>query len=65
MSGPAVTSAPDLGADWKSGYEQTASEAKRARLTTETVRAERLAALRANDPVLDAAVDLLDLELLD
>jgi len=65
LSGPAVTSATDLGADWKSGYEQTASEAKRARLTTETVRAERLAALRANDPVLDAAVDLLDLELLD
>ena len=65
LSGPAITPALDLGADWKSGYEQTASEAKRARLTTEAVRAERLAALRANDPVLDAAVDLLDLELLD
>ncbi|MDP9176229.1 MAG: DNA polymerase III subunit gamma/tau [Gemmatimonadota bacterium] len=65
LSATAVASAPDAGVDWKSGYEQTASEAKRARLTTETVRAERLAALRANDPVLDAAVDLLDLELLD
>jgi DNA polymerase-3 subunit gamma/tau len=60
-----VGDAPDAGIDWKSGYEETASEARRARLTTETVRAERLAALRANDPVLDAAVDLLDLELLD
>lgn len=61
---PAVTP-PDAGVDWKSGYEETASDERRARLTTEAVRAERLAALRANDPVLDAAVDLLDLELLD
>jgi DNA polymerase-3 subunit gamma/tau len=62
---PVAASAPDAGVDWKSGYEETASEARRARLTSEAVRAERLAALRANDPVLDAAVDLLDLELLD
>jgi DNA polymerase-3 subunit gamma/tau len=64
-SGPVAALALDAGVDWKSGYEETASEARRARLTTEAVRAERLAALRANDPVLDAAVDLLDLELLD
>lgn len=64
-SAPAAPDAPDAGLDWKSGYEETASEAKRARLTSEAVRAQRLAALRANDPVLDAAVELLDLELLD
>ena len=51
--------------DWKLGYEQMANDSARSRLTTETVRAERLAAMRAKDPVLDAAIDELDLELLD
>jgi len=51
--------------DWKIGYEQMANDTARSRLTTEAVRAERLAAMRAKDPVLDAAVDELDLELLD
>jgi len=35
------------------------------RLTEQGVRAERLEALRARDPGLDAAVDALDLELLE
>jgi hypothetical protein len=35
------------------------------RLTVERVKEERLAALRKRDPVLDAAVQALDLELLD
>src|SRR5205823_10381887 len=35
------------------------------RLTEQGVRAERLEALRAHDPDLDAAVDALDLELLE
>jgi hypothetical protein len=35
------------------------------RLTTESVKAERLAALRKRDAALGAAVDALDLELLD
>jgi DNA polymerase-3 subunit gamma/tau len=35
------------------------------RLTEEGVRAERLAMLRKRDPVLDLAVDVLDLELVD
>jgi hypothetical protein len=35
------------------------------RLTEETARAERLNALRAKDPGLSAAVDALDLELLE
>ncbi len=51
--------------DWKSQYEQMAGEPGRSRVTSETVRAERLASLRARDPVLDAAIDALDLELLD
>ncbi|MFL5575833.1 MAG: DNA polymerase III subunit gamma/tau [Gemmatimonadaceae bacterium] len=39
--------------------------APRERLTSESVKAERLALLRKKDPVLSAAVDALDLELLD
>jgi hypothetical protein len=35
------------------------------RLTDEMVRAERIAALRKKDPVLDAAIDALDLDLAD
>jgi DNA polymerase-3 subunit gamma/tau len=41
------------------------SDALPRRLTEEGVRAERLAMLRKRDPVLDLAVDALDLELLD
>jgi len=51
--------------DWKLQYEQTAKDAGRPRLTDEAVRAERLASMRAKDPVLAAAIDELDLELLD
>ena len=36
-----------------------------ARLTDEMVRAERLATLRKKDPVLDAAIDALDLDIAD
>ena len=35
------------------------------RLTDEMVRSERIAALRKKDPVLDAAIDALDLDLAD
>ncbi|MFN2603604.1 MAG: DNA polymerase III subunit gamma/tau [Gemmatimonadaceae bacterium] len=52
-------------ADWKLQYEQTANDAGRPRLTDDAVRAERLASMRAKDPVLAAAIDELDLELLD
>jgi hypothetical protein len=51
--------------DWRSQLDQAASGAGRERLTTEAVRQERLAMLRAQDPVLDAAVRELDLDLLD
>jgi len=65
---PAPPTAPpslEDGPDWKLGYEQMANDSGRSRFTTEAVRAERLAALRARDPVLDAAIEALDLELLD
>jgi hypothetical protein len=61
----AAVSPQEGGPGWKLGYEQMASKSDRPRLTSEAVRAERLAALRANDPVLDAAIEALDLELLD
>ena len=52
--------------DWKSQLEESANSTnKPARLTTESVREERLRMLRAQDPVLDAAVRELDLDLLD
>jgi hypothetical protein len=64
-SSPPALSPPEGGPGWKVGYEQMANDSGRSRLTTEAVRAERLAALRAQDPVLDAAIEALDLELLD
>ena len=60
----AAVDAPPV--DWKSQLEQTANSSTRPeRLTTEAVREERLRMLRAQDPVLDAAVRELDLDLLD
>ncbi len=54
------------GADWKTKLEQSASSGNRpVRLTTEAVREERLRMLRAQDPLFDAAVRELDLDLLD
>jgi hypothetical protein len=41
------------------------SPPKPARLTEESAKGERLKALRAKDPALNAAVDALDLELLE
>jgi len=40
-------------------------DAPRERLTTEGVKLERVAALSKQDPVLGAAVEALDLELLE
>jgi DNA polymerase-3 subunit gamma/tau len=52
--------------DWKARMEEAANNPTRPeRLTTEAVRDERLKMLRAQDPVLDAAVRELDLDLLD
>ena len=53
------------GPGWRAELDQAPGSGTRARLTTEAVRQERLAMLRAQDPVLDAAVRELDLDLLD
>jgi DNA polymerase-3 subunit gamma/tau len=45
--------------------EPTAPTEKPKRVTDEMVRAERLTGLRRKDPVLDAAIDVLDLEIAD
>jgi DNA polymerase-3 subunit gamma/tau len=51
--------------DWKAEFEQSEKSPDKSRLTTEAVRQERLSRMRAQDPVLDAAVRELDLDLLD
>ena len=57
--------------DWFPGVQRLVvraaggAAAPPTRLTDEMVRAERLAALRRKDPVLDAAIDALDLDLAD
>ena len=60
-----VPRAPAEQPDWKSEFDQSANNPGKSRLTTEAVREERLTRLRAEDPVLDAAVRELDLDLLD
>ncbi len=62
---PVERPAPSTPPDWKSEFDQSASTPGKSRLTTEAVREERLRRLRAQDPVLDAAVRELDLDLLD
>lgn len=51
--------------DIKRAMEETANDGSRTRLSAEELRAQKVAALRAKDPVLSAAIDELDLELLD
>ena len=57
--------------EWFGGVERvlvraaTTRSAPPARLTDEMVRAERLLAIRKRDPVLDRAIDTLDLDLAD
>lgn len=53
------------GPDWKTEFDETARNPSRTRLTDDEVRAERLETLRSQDPVLDAAVRELDLDLID
>jgi DNA polymerase-3 subunit gamma/tau len=63
---PRPAAPPAGGSDWKARMEAAAASPDRpARLTDEAVRDERLRMLRAQDPVLDAAVRELDLDLLD
>ena len=57
--------------EWFGGVERvvvrasTTRSAAPARLTDEMVRAERLLAIRKRDPVLDRAIETLDLDLAD
>jgi DNA polymerase-3 subunit gamma/tau len=67
--------APDVLAalrDWFPGIQRVhlapladAPAASARRMTTEMVRAERIASLRKRDPILSAAIDALDLEVAD
>jgi hypothetical protein len=45
--------------------DRPSAAASRERLTSEGVKAQRLAALRKKDPLLGAAIDALDLDLAD
>jgi DNA polymerase III subunit gamma/tau len=68
-SGPPKTqSAPPNEAqlrEMKHAMETTAQDSNRSRMTPEALKAERIGMLRQKDPALGAAIDELDLELLD
>jgi hypothetical protein len=51
--------------DLKKVMDDTANDGSRTRLSADELRAQKVAALKAKDPVLSAAIDELDLELLD
>jgi hypothetical protein len=49
----------------RSAMEAAAAGTIQARMSDEEIKAERASSMRAKDPVLGAAIDALDLELLD
>jgi DNA polymerase III gamma/tau subunit len=51
--------------EMKRAMESTAQDSNRSRMTPEALREERIGMLRRKDPALGAAIDELDLELLD
>ncbi len=51
--------------EMKRAMEATAQDSNRSRMTPEALREERIGMLRQKDPALGAAIDELDLELLD
>jgi DNA polymerase-3 subunit gamma/tau len=51
--------------EMKRAMETTAQDSNRSRMTPEAIRQERIGMLRQKDPALGAAIDELDLELLD
>jgi hypothetical protein len=51
--------------EMKRAMEATAQDTNRSRMTPEALKEERLGMLRKKDPALGAAIDELDLELLD
>ena len=51
--------------EMKRAMETTAQDSNRSRMTPEALKEERIGMLRKKDPALGAAIDELDLELLD
>jgi hypothetical protein len=51
--------------EMKRAMETTAQDSNRSRMTPEALKEERIGILRQKDPALGAAIDELDLELLD
>ncbi len=51
--------------EMKRAMETTAQDSNRSRMTPEAIKEERIGMLRRKDPALGAAIDELDLELLD
>jgi len=51
--------------EMKRAMESTAQDSNRSRMTPEAIKEERIGMLREKDPALGAAIDELDLELLD
>ena len=51
--------------EMKRAMESTAQDSNRSRMTPEAIKEERIGMLRRKDPALGAAIDELDLELLD
>jgi DNA polymerase-3 subunit gamma/tau len=70
-AGPTASKAPALAAnegqlgEMKRAMEATAQDSNRSRMTPEALKEERIGMLRQKDPALGAAIDELDLELLD
>jgi DNA polymerase III subunit gamma/tau len=69
---PAVTPKPSAAPvnegqlrEMKRAMETTAQDSNRSRMTPEALKEERIGMLRQKDPALGAAIDELDLELLD
>jgi DNA polymerase-3 subunit gamma/tau len=69
---PSVTSKPSAPSanegqlrEMKRAMETTAQDSNRSRMTPEALKEERIGMLREKDPALGAAIDELDLELLD
>ena len=56
---------PEQLARARDAMEKTAQSDTRQRITTEALKQERIGKLRMQDPALGAAIDALDLELLD
>jgi hypothetical protein len=64
---PKAESAPNEAQlrEMKRAMETTAQDSTASRMTPERIKEERIGMLRQKDPALGAAIDELDLELLD